>query len=66
MDSMKVHALMYRRDLHRIIGAGFASPDEAVQKDATAFANELVARGFNQFRDVLDPDYKLPDEPDDD
>lgn len=65
MNPMKVHALMYRHDLHRIIRAGLTSPDAALQKDATAFANELVARGFNQFRDVLDPNYTPPDDDDD-
>ena len=53
---------MYRHDLHRIIRAGLISNDIALQKDATAFANELVARGFNQFREVLDRDYRLPDD----
>jgi hypothetical protein len=64
MNSMKVHALMYRHDLHRIIRAGLTSGNEALQKDATAFANELVARGFSQFRDVLEEGYKQPDEDD--
>lgn len=66
MNQMKVHALMYRHDLHRIIRAALTSGDEALQKDATAFANELVARGFNQFRVVLSPDYQVPDEDDKD
>lgn len=60
LNPMKVHALMYRHDLHRIIHAGLTSTDEVVRKDATAFANELVARGFSQFRDVLDANYALP------
>jgi len=42
MNPMKVHALMYRHDLQRIIRAGLTSPDADLQKDATAFAN---ARG---------------------
>ena len=50
MDAMKVHALMYSHDLQRIIRAALTSGDEPLQKDATTFANELVARGFNQFR----------------
>jgi len=66
MSPMKVHALIYRHALQRIIRGGLASPDADLQKDATAFANELVARGFNQFRDVLAPDYKLQDEDDED
>ena len=66
MDPMKVHALMYRHDLQRITRVGLTSIDKALVKDATTFANELVARGFNQFRDVLRPDYQLPGEVDED
>lgn len=62
IDMMKVHMLSYRGDVARIIRAGLASGDEKMQKDATAFANELVARGFRQFRAVLDPGYKIPDD----
>jgi hypothetical protein len=64
MDGMKVHALMYRGDLRKILRAALASDDDAVRKEATAFANELVARGFNQFRDVLDPNSQPPTDSD--
>jgi hypothetical protein len=64
IDPMKVHSLMYRLDLHRVIHAARYSGDDSLQKDATAFANELVARGFNQFRAVLEPDYEVPSEED--
>ncbi|HYS54694.1 MAG TPA: hypothetical protein VER58_13125 [Thermoanaerobaculia bacterium] len=57
MDMMKVHALTYRGDVQRIIRAALSSGDEQLQKYATAFANELVARGFSGFRDVLNSDY---------
>lgn len=60
MDMMKVHALTYRGDVQRIIRAALMSGNDRLKKDATAFANELVARGFNQFRAVLDPDYEVP------
>lgn len=62
MDMMKVHTLTYRGDVQRIIRAALTSGDDGLKKDATAFANELVARGFNQFRAVLDPDYEAPPE----
>lgn len=65
MDPMKVHMLMYRHDLHRIIHAGLTSADDALRKDATVFANQLVARGFNQFRDMFSPGYQVPHEDDD-
>lgn len=64
MNSMRVHVLMYRHDLHRIIRAGLTSPNDALEKAATTFANELVARGFNQLREVLDPNYTPPDDED--
>jgi hypothetical protein len=62
MDMMKVHTLTYRGDVQRIIRAALTSGDDGLKKDATAFANELVARGFNQFRALLDPDYEEPPE----
>jgi hypothetical protein len=66
LSAMELNALMYRHDLHRIIRAGIESNDMTLQRDATAFANELVARGFSEFRGVLDPDYRLPPAGDDD
>ena len=60
MDAMRVHRLMYRGDLQRVIHAARTSGDHEMQKEATVFANALVARGFQQFREVLDPDYNPP------
>ncbi|MEA2162151.1 MAG: hypothetical protein QOK37_278 [Thermoanaerobaculia bacterium] len=64
MDGMKVHALMYRGDLRKILRAALASEDDELRKEAAAFANKLVARGFNQFRDVLDPNSQPPTDSD--
>ena len=65
MDMMKVYTLTYRGDVQRIIRAALTSGNEGLKRDATAFANELVARGFNQIRAVLDPDYEAPPENED-
>jgi hypothetical protein len=56
MDSMRLHALVHSGDLRKILRAAVRAPSDSVRKDATAFTNELLARGFTQFRDVLDPD----------
>lgn len=66
IDVMRVHRFMYRGDLQRIIHAARTSGDEALRRQATAFANALVARGLQQFRAVLDPAYEPPPVSDDD
>lgn len=62
IDAMRVYGLIYRGDLQRIIHAARASGNEDLRKEATAFANALVARGFQQFRAVLEPDYQPPED----
>jgi hypothetical protein len=62
MDGLKLHALVYRGDLRTILAAARGADDVAVRKDATAFTNELIARGFTQFRDLLSPPSQ-PSEP---
>jgi hypothetical protein len=60
MDPMRVYGLMHRGDLQRIIHAARTAGDEHLRKDATAFANALVAQGLTEFRKVLDPSYSPP------
>jgi hypothetical protein len=64
IDGMRLHGLMYRGRLQRIIRTALRSGDPIVKKDARSLGNELVARGFDQFRDVLDLTKPDPDEPD--
>jgi hypothetical protein len=59
-DMMKIHTLTYRGDVQRIIHAALTGSDDEAKKDATSFANQLIARGFRQFRAVLDPWYVPP------
>jgi hypothetical protein len=66
IDGMRLHGLMYRGRLQRIIRAALRSGDPSVEKDARSLGNVLVARGFDQFRDVLDLTKPDPDEPDGD
>jgi hypothetical protein len=60
MDAMHVHRFMYRGDLQRIVHAARSSGDAALEREATSFANALVARGFQQFREVLANNYEPP------
>ena len=65
IDVMRVHRFMYRGDLQRIIHAARTSGDDPLRRQATAFANALVARGLQQFREVLNPAYQPPPVSDD-
>ena len=62
MEDLRLRGLTYRGDLQRIIRCALKSDDPALRQDATALANELVARGFRQFRDVLNPDFEVPED----
>jgi hypothetical protein len=60
MDPMRVYGLTYRGDLQRIVHVARLAGNDELRKDATGFANTLVARGFTDFRKVLEPDYQPP------